>query len=81
MDECKPLIVGSEAKKKGRCCALGCLARWDRWTSLGRAVQVDPIKATLKAPGTQRSKLKYDSLLSIFVFTFNLRRCSRGTSA
>jgi hypothetical protein len=25
----------------------------------GRAVQVDPIKFTLKAPGTERMKLKY----------------------
>ena len=26
-------IVASEPKKKGRCCAVGCDARWDRWTS------------------------------------------------
>ena len=26
-------VVRSEAKKKGRCCAVGCDARWDRWTS------------------------------------------------
>lgn len=25
--------VASEPKKKGRCCAVGCDARWDRWTS------------------------------------------------
>ena len=31
---CAPM-VGSEAKKKGRCCAIGCEARWDRWTSMG----------------------------------------------
>ena len=39
----------------------------------GWAVQVDPIKPTLKAPGTKRSKLKYDNLLSIllqFCFQF-----------
>jgi hypothetical protein len=29
----------------------------------GRAVQVDPIKPTLKAPGTKRLKLKCDELL------------------
>ena len=29
------VVVGSEAKKKGRCCAIGCEARWDRWTSMG----------------------------------------------
>ena len=27
---------------------------------LGRAVQVDPIKPTLKTPGSKRLKLKYD---------------------
>jgi len=38
----------------------------------GRAVQVDPIKPTLKAPGTKRLKLKYDKLLSNFAFKFQL---------
>jgi len=38
------------------------------------AVQVDPMKAVLKAPGTERLKLKYDELLSSFAFKFNLRR-------
>jgi len=37
-------------------------------------VQVVPIKPTLKAPGTKRLNLKYDELLSIFAFKFNLRR-------
>jgi len=37
-------------------------------------VQVDPIKLSLKAPGTKCVKLKYDGLLSSFAFTFNLRR-------
>jgi len=32
------------------------------------------MKPTLKAPGTKRLKLKYDSLRSIFAFKFNLRR-------
>jgi hypothetical protein len=40
----------------------------------GRAVQVDPIKPTLKAPGTKRLKLKDDRLLSSFAFKFELRR-------
>jgi hypothetical protein len=31
-------------------------------------VQLHPIKPTLKAPGTVRSKLKYDKQLSSFVF-------------
>jgi len=40
----------------------------------GRAVQVDPIKPTLEAPGIKRLKLKLDILLSTFAFKFNLRR-------
>jgi hypothetical protein len=40
----------------------------------GRAMQVDPIKPTLKAPGTERLKLHYDELLSKFAFKFNMRR-------
>jgi hypothetical protein len=30
------------------------------WNGLGRAVQVDPITPTLKAPGSKRLKLRYD---------------------
>jgi hypothetical protein len=37
-------------------------------------VQVDPIKPTLKPPGTERLKLKYDEAPSKFAFKFNLRR-------
>jgi hypothetical protein len=40
----------------------------------GRAVQVDPIKTMLKAPGTKRLKLKCDDVASSFAFNFNLRR-------
>jgi hypothetical protein len=32
------------------------------------------MKPTLKAPGTKRLKLRYDHLLSIFAFNFNVRR-------
>jgi hypothetical protein len=39
-------------------------------------VQVEPIKPTLKAPGTNRLKLKSDEALSSFAFNFNLRRYS-----
>jgi len=39
----------------------------------GGAVQVDPIRPKLKAPGTKRLKLKYDKLLSRFAFKFKLR--------
>ena len=41
---------------------------------LGRAVQVDAIKPTLKAPGTNLLTLNYDERLSNFAFKFNLRR-------
>jgi hypothetical protein len=40
----------------------------------GKAVQVDPMKPTLKAHGTKRLKLKFDILFSNFAFKFNLRR-------
>ena len=49
--------------------------------ALGRAVQVDPIKPTLNAPGTKRLKLKYVELLSSFAFNFNLRRYSMESVA
>ena len=41
----------------------------------GQAVQVDPIKPTLKSLETKPSKVKYsyDGLLSRFAFNFNLR--------
>jgi hypothetical protein len=42
------------------------------WYTVGR--QVDPIKPTLKAPGTKRLNLLYDKPLSNFAFKFNLRR-------
>ena len=37
-------------------------------------MQVDPIKPTLKPPGTKRLKLKCDEPLSNVAFKFNLRR-------
>jgi len=40
----------------------------------GTAVQVEPIKPVLKAPGFTRLKLIYDEPLSSFGFNFNLRR-------
>jgi len=46
---------------------------------LGRAVQIDPIKPTVKAPGPQHLKLEYDGLLSNFGFKFNLRRYTWAT--
>ena len=44
-------------------------------------MQVDPIKPTLKAPGTKRLKLKCDKSLSKFAFKFNLRRCIKEMRA
>jgi len=41
-------------------------------------VQVDPIKPTLKAPGTERLRLKCDDLVSCFAFNFNLRRYNQA---
>jgi len=40
-------------------------------------VQVDPIKTTLTAPGTERLKLECDEPLSNFAFNFNLRRYNK----
>ena len=40
----------------------------------GRAVQVEPMKRVLKAPGTKHLKAQYDALFSSFAFKFNLRR-------
>ena len=44
-------------------------------------MQADPIKPRLKAPGTERLKLKYEELLSNFGFKVNLRRYSQVTAA
>ena len=38
----------------------------------GGAVQVDPMRPTLKPPGTKRLKLKYDEILLQFCFQFQL---------
>ena len=42
-------------------------------------MQLDPIKPTLKAPGSERLKLKCDHLVSKFAFTFYLRRYTKAT--
>ena len=47
--------------------------RLDTVVCNGRTVLVEPVKPMLKAPGTQRWKLKYDELPSNFAFKFNLR--------
>jgi hypothetical protein len=50
------------------------MARAARGITLGRAVQVHPMRPTLKAPGSKRLKLKYGEPLSNYAFNFNLRR-------
>ena len=65
MDECKTLDGGRvqvAAEAEGR--------------PPGRAVQIDPIKSTLKAPGIKLLKLKYGKPLKKSAFKFNLRRYS-----
>ena len=42
----------------------------DLVNTLGRAMQVDPVNPTLKAPGTKCLKLKCDKLLSNVAFNF-----------
>ena len=64
MDECKPLVRGAAAGDGGVL------------HSHGRAVQVEPIKPTSKAPGTKRSKLKCKNCSQISAFKFNVRRYS-----
>ena len=44
----------------------------------GKAVQVEPMKSKLKAPGTERLKRKYDNPLSRFGFKCNLCRYTKG---
>ena len=63
-DESKPLALGYH---RGPVRAVFAHRR-------GRAVQVDPIKPTLKAPGIKRLKLYYDEPLSNLAFKINLRR-------
>jgi len=47
----------------------------------GKAVQVEPVKSKLKAPGTERFILKYDNLLSRRDFRVNLRCYKKGAQA
>ena len=54
----------------------GRVAHPTTYAVLGEAVQVDPIKPTLKAPGIKLLNLNYDRPLSNFAFKFNLRRYS-----
>ena len=47
----------------------------------GRALQVDPIKPTVKAPGTKRLKLEYEELPSNFALKFNFAPLHHGVEA
>jgi hypothetical protein len=44
-------------------------------------MQVDPIKPTLKPPGTKQLKVKYEELLPSFALNFNFRRYIEEFSA
>ena len=90
MDECKTLDGGHQ-EVHGRQRSDGAPGRallWQRdrrrvephGDERGRAVQVDPIRPTLNAPGTKRLKLKHDGPLSNFVLKTNLRRFNEGLS-
>jgi len=75
VDECKPLPHGGgglHAQPHRGCARL----LWEP----GWAVQVDPIKPTLKPPATKHVKLICDILLSTFACKFNLRRYNRVTN-
>ena len=51
-----------------------------RWGRRGRAVQVDPIKPTLKAPGTKRLRLKYDVPLSNLLSNLTCAATARSST-
>ena len=80
MDECKPLPDGAALPRRGAALCQRVPARAGRRARHGRAVQVDPIKPTLKAPGTKRLKLNVDEPLSSFALNVNLRRYSSAAS-
>ena len=67
MNECKPLSAGLVPRVGARRALL-------RRHRRGRAVQIDPIRPTLKPPRSKRLKLEDNKLLSKFAFNFTLRR-------
>ena len=68
--------ISSHALEHGMAVGGAAAAAAARRHGLGRAVQVDPIKSTLKASGTNRLTLlvQSDGPLSNVAFNFNLRR-------
>jgi len=70
--ECKPLNGGGAEGQQSH--------HVRHESSQGRAVQVAPIKPTLKAPGPMYLKLRYDGTVLNFAFKFSLRRYTKGFS-
>jgi len=66
--ECKPLVGGrgGDPRRRRREAAV-------HRACVGRALQVDPIKPSLKTPDSKSLKLEQEKLLSSFAFNFNLR--------
>jgi hypothetical protein len=90
VDECNPLHPGVLVNSTAVGGSLQCLRRTvlqagvpdggggdhSAAAMLGRAVQVDPIKPKMKAPGSMLLKLRCDEPPSNFAFKFNFRRYS-----
>ena len=90
MNECKPLVNGCPYSfyLPDRAELYMSLKRPSATHSLsmeyafkGKAVQVDSIKPTLKAPGIKLLQHKYDKPLSNFALKFNLRRYTKGSTS
>jgi len=71
VDKCEPLARGADA-------AGGPAGKAAGGPRHGRAMQVDPIKTTLKPTGIKRLKLMCATLLSTSGFKLNLRRHTTG---
>ena len=72
MNECKPLAAGRGPARH--------LGGPPHLFYRGRVVHVDPMKTTLKPPGSKRWKLEHGELLSNFAFNLNLRRYTVAVS-
>ena len=53
----------------------------ERGPRVGEAVQVEPMKPVLKAPGSKHLKLNHNNLLTRFAFNFNLRRYTSAAAS
>ena len=85
MDECKPLLSGEGhardfSHNSNRIREQPCEFHTPR-TRPGRAVQVDPIKPTLEAPGIKLKTLNRGKPLSKFALKCNLRLYTLGLYA